>query len=222
MTSTTHYPVWDSFIRGYHWLQVMSVAGLWYTGTEGLMDWHFAIAYFLLALLLTRLIWGVIGSETAQFRHFVRSPSTALQYLTAIRRGGESSNVGHNPAGAYMVVAFMLLLATQVTTGLFANDDIISEGPMAQYVSGELSSLMTSIHAINFNLILGAIALHVIAITAYLLRKDNLITPMITGKKALKANPPKMHNGLVAWGITAAIGSLIYFTWAEEVVAYLW
>ena len=223
MTHTQLQPVWDSFIRGYHWLQAFTIGGLWYTGTEGLMDWHFSLAYFLLALVTTRLVWGVFGSETAQFRSFVRSPKTVLHYLSTSIRGEKSkTSVGHNPAGAYMVVAFMLLLATQLTTGLFANDDIISEGPFAYLVSGETSSLLTEIHAINFDILLGAIGLHLTAIAVYLLRKENLITPMLTGKKQLSSHAiPKMINGLWGWIIFFAIGTVIYFTLAKEIVAYL-
>ena len=223
MTHTLLHPVWDSYVRGYHWLQAFTIAGLWYTGTEGLMDWHFSLAYLLLALITTRLIWGVFGSETAQFHRFVRSPKAVIQYLTAAFRGEkQSESSGHNPAGAYMVVAFMLLLATQLTTGLFANDDIISEGPFAYLVSGETSSLLTEIHAINFNIILGAIGLHLVAIAIYLLRKENLITPMLTGRKLLNEHAlPKVVNGAWGWVIFFVIGAIIYFTLAKEVVSYL-
>ena len=223
MTHTQFHPVWDSFIRGYHWLQALTIGGLWYTGTEGLMDWHFSLAYFLLALITTRLIWGVFGSETAQFRHFVHSPITVVKYLAASIRGEKGSDAaGHNPAGAYMVVAFMILLATQLTTGLFANDDIISEGPFAYLVSGETSSFLTEIHALNFNIILGAIGLHLTAIAVYLLRKENLITPMLTGKKRLVGSAiPKVVNGVWGWVIFLVIGAIIYFTLAKDVVAYL-
>ncbi|MCQ1059137.1 cytochrome b/b6 domain-containing protein [Photobacterium sp. DNB23_23_1] len=226
MTQPQQYAVWDSYIRGYHWLQAFTIGGLWYTGTEGLMDWHFSLAYLLLTLLTTRLIWGVIGSETAQFRHFIRSPKIAIQYLIATVRGNHNdkstSSPGHNPAGAYMVVAFMLLLVTQLSTGLFANDDIISEGPFAHLVSGETSSFLTDIHALNFNVILGAICIHLAAITLYFLRKDNLITPMLTGKKVLDGDTlPKVVSGILAWVIFLIIGTIVYFTLAQDVVAYL-
>lgn len=75
---STKITIWDSFIRGYHWLQAISIAGLWYTGTEGLMDWHFSIAYGLLALLVTRLIWGVLGSETAKLSRLFTLPALSF------------------------------------------------------------------------------------------------------------------------------------------------
>ena len=218
-TSTTKLPVWDGFIRGYHWLQALSVLGLWYTGTEGLMDWHFSIAYFLMALLLTRLIWGVFGSDTAQFEQFVRSPRTVFAYF---RHPNATTQHGHNPAGAYMVLFFMLLLLSQLVTGLFANDDIISEGPLAYLVSSATSSEMTQLHALNFDVLLGAIGLHVAAVFIYLLKKDNLITPMIHGKKPSQGLPaPQLRNGIIGWVIFLVIGSVIYSYWAKDVVMYL-
>jgi len=217
-------PTWDGFVRGYHWLQACSVAGLWYTGTEGLMDWHFTIAYFLLALLLTRLVWGLIGSETAQFRHFVHSPTTVIRYLKSLHKKDSQTkqHPGHNPAGGYMVVVFFVLLSVQLSTGLFANDDILSEGPFAMYVSGKISSLLTQIHAINFNLILAAIGLHLGAIFIYLLGKENLIKPMISGSKALPAgHAPRITNGLLGWLVFAVFGGVIYIYFAQDIVTYL-
>ncbi|UTV30215.1 cytochrome b/b6 domain-containing protein [Photobacterium atrarenae] len=221
---TTPTPIWDSFVRGYHWLQALSVVGLWYTGTEGLMDWHFAIAYLLLALLLTRLLWGFIGSETARFRHFVHMPGKVLHYLRSMhhRESEHQPVVGHNPAGGYMVITFFLLLTIQLTTGLFANDDILSEGPFALYVSADTSSFLTQIHALNFNLILTAIGLHLGAIALYQLKKENLIKPMILGTKPLpEALAPKIRNGLLAWVIFAAVGGLIYVYFAQDIIPYL-
>ncbi|MCW8329965.1 cytochrome b/b6 domain-containing protein [Photobacterium sp. SDRW27] len=220
----TPTPIWDGFVRGYHWLQAGSIVGLWYTGTEGLMDWHFAIAYLMLALLLSRLIWGVIGSETARFRHFIHSPSAVLDYLRSLhgKNTPPAQHLGHNPAGGYMVLMFFVLLSVQLTTGLFANDDIISEGPLAMYVSSNTSSYMTYIHAINFNLLLAAIGVHLAAILLYLIKKENLIKPMLSGRKVISETvTPKLVNGLVGWVIFAVIGGVIYIYWAKDIVAYL-
>jgi cytochrome b len=219
--------IWDSFVRGYHWLQVLCIGGLWYTGTEGLMDWHFAIAYFLLTLLLTRIIWGFIGSDTARFLLFVRTPRAVIQYFQSMRKTkNDEVHLGHNPAGGYMVLGFFILLATQLITGLFANDDIISEGPLARYITGEESSLMTEIHALNFDVMLGAIVLHLVAIFFYLYKKDNLIKPMLNGRKETVTEidtdaAPKMVNGLIGWIVFATIGSAVYSYLAKDIVAYL-
>ncbi|OAN11622.1 hydrogenase [Photobacterium jeanii] len=223
----TKVTVWDGFVRGYHWLQVLCLVGLWYTGTEGLMDWHFSIAYLLLTLLVTRLIWGIIGSETARLSSLFHSPSSVIQHLRSMHQSKATSfsskeDIGHNPAGSYMVLAFFALIAIQLTTGLFATDDIISEGPLAMYASSEFSSQLTEIHSLNFDLILVAISLHLVAIMIYRIKKIDLIQPMINGKKTLSQQlAPKMVNGLVGWAIFIVVGLGVYWLWAKDVVVYL-
>ncbi|MGF1692513.1 cytochrome b/b6 domain-containing protein [Photobacterium kagoshimensis] len=226
---STKTTIWDGFIRGYHWLQAISIAGLWYTGTEGLMDWHFSIAYALLALLTTRLIWGLFGSDTAKLSSLFHSPRAVIQHLGELHQSNSEhtahphkSDIGHNPAGSYMVLGFFVLIATQLTTGLFANDDIVSEGPLAMYISGELSSRLTELHALNFDFLLGAIGLHLAAILLYRFKSIDLIGPMLHGKKELvDQTAPKMRNGAIGWGVFVAVATAIYFLWAKDVIIYL-
>ncbi|HIP75776.1 MAG TPA: hydrogenase, partial [Psychromonas hadalis] len=187
-------------------------------------DWHFSIAYLFMALFITRLIWGVIGSNTAQFHHFVKSPQTAFHYLKSTLLGKkEEEPIGHNPAGAYMVVAMFLIIATQFITGLFADDSIFTVGPLAHLVSGDLSASLTEIHHLNFKILLTLIAVHVLTIFVYLfVKKINLITPMITGYKQVeKVAGVKLKRGLIAWIIFLVVAVLVYFELAFEVVPYL-
>ncbi|RYU64545.1 hydrogenase [Aliivibrio finisterrensis] len=213
--------IWDSFIRVYHWGQVILLGSLWYTAEEGLMEWHFTLAYLLMALLSTRILWGIVGSDTAKFTHFVTSPKKAISYFSAMKSGKVSQAVGHNPAGGYMVLGLFFLLVLQLTTGLFSNDDILSEGPLASLVSYDTSSLLTSIHHQIFNVLLGFIGLHIIAVLFYRVKGVNLITPMLTGIANVVGNSPKMKNVAIAWGIFTIISVLIYFLWANEVISYL-
>ena len=213
--------VWDNFIRVYHWSQVILLGSLWYTAEEGLMEWHFTIAYLLMALLVTRILWGIVGSDTAKFSHFVTSPKKAISYLSTMKSGKVSHTVGHNPAGGYMVLGLLSLLALQLITGLFSNDDILSEGPLASLVSYETSGLLTSIHHQVFDVLLGFIGLHIAAVLFYRFKGINLISPMLTGVANLTGNKPKMKHAFIAWGIFAVISVFIYFLWANEVISYL-
>lgn len=213
--------IWDSFVRVYHWSQVILLGSLWYTAEEGLMEWHFTLAYLLMALLGTRIIWGVIGSDTAKFSHFITSPKKAINYLSLEKKGQLSHSIGHNPAGGYMVLGLLLLLTLQLVTGLFSNDDILSEGPLASLVSYDVSGFLTQIHHQNFDILLGFIGLHIAAVFFYRLKGINLIKPMLTGYAELTGNSPKMKHAVIAWGIFAVIFFLIYFFWAGEVISYL-
>ena len=215
--------LWDSFIRTFHWLQLLSLGALWYTGEQGLLNWHFLIAYFLLALLLTRIIWGVVGSETARFTHFISSPMSVLSYFKQTDEQHQKI-VGHNPAGGYMVVLLMALILIQLITGLFSTDDVFTEGPLMNFVSYDVSLLITSIHHLNFNLILLFSGIHVFAVIIYQLKKHNLIVPMFTGRKEIELEGnqtvPKMKSALWAVGIFCTVSVVIYFLYIEDLLAY--
>jgi len=78
----------------------------------------------------------------------------------------------------------LVSLIIQVGTGLFANDDILTEGPLYPLASKETSDWLTGVHYLNQSALLILIAIHIGAVIFYLLAKgDNLIKPMITGNK---------------------------------------
>jgi cytochrome b len=88
----------------------------------------------------------------------------------------------------------MVLLIT--TSGLFANDDMMSEGPLAHHVGERFSDLATALHENSFYFLLALVGLHLAAIAFYLLvKKENLVLPMLTGIKHLPqgSNAPALH-----------------------------
>ncbi|MDG4549459.1 MAG: cytochrome b/b6 domain-containing protein [Candidatus Contendobacter sp.] len=179
--------VWDLPTRLFHWSLVALVAAQWLTAEgSGAMHWHVRGGYAVLALVLFRLIWGFMGSDTARFSDFLRGPGAALAYAQALRRGETPRYLGHNPLGAWSIVAMLVLLLIQAGTGLFANDDILIEGPLYAWVSKGTSDWLTTIHRFNFNLLLLVIAVHLSAVLFYLLvKRENLIRPMLSGRKRL-------------------------------------
>jgi len=180
--------VWDAPIRLFHWAIVLLVAFSYVSAHEGWMDWHFLSGYAILTLLLFRLVWGFVGSETARFRTFLGSPLEGLRHLARFGQREPDVQIGHNAAGGWMVLVMLLLLAAQAGTGLFSTDDIFSHGPLAKFVSDDLSEQLSTIHRYNFDFILAAISLHVVAIIAYaVVKRHDLIRPMLTGKKRLPA-----------------------------------
>lgn len=195
--------VWDAPTRLFHWAIVLLVATSWVTQEFDWMRWHFLSGYTLLTALLFRLAWGLVGSETARFRHFLRSPLAALRHLRELPRHRSDSIIGHNAAGGWMVIVLLLLLSVQVGTGLCANDEISAQGPLANLVGDQWSDNLTHIHAVNFKLIEAAIVLHLLAILAYRLLGHDLLRPMITGWKRLPsaAASPRMASPLLALAI---------------------
>jgi len=179
--------VWDVPVRVFHWLLVVLVFSSWLTSEIGgnAMTYHMWIGYSTVTFVLFRIVWGFVGSRHARFSDFVRGPVTVLRYL----RGAASGvSPGHNPAGGWSVLALLASLAVQAVTGLFTNDEIATEGPLAARVSTEWSDLLSTVHRYNVYVLLALIALHVAAVLYYLLvKRENLVKPMITGRKHVPA-----------------------------------
>lgn len=153
------------------------------------MDLHITSATCILGLLVFRLLWGFLGSRTARFIQFVPSPRRLINYLT--NKGTPEDEVGHSPLGALSVIALLLLMLCQLLTGLVADDEIYTTGPLRDKVNSDFSSWATSTHAFMADFLLGFIILHIAAVFFYwIFKKKNIIQPMITGYKtmALKVN----------------------------------
>lgn len=180
MSSQKKVRVWDLPTRLFHWLLVACLIGSFVTVKVGglWMDYHMWCGYTMLGLIVFRLVWGFVGPQTARFSHFLRGPSAVLAYL-----GGRTApRPGHNPLGAFSVVVMLLLLGYQAVTGLFASDDILSEGPLAGLVDRDLVATLTGLHHLNEWPILILVGLHVLAIVWYrVAKKQKLAAAMITG-----------------------------------------
>ena len=176
--------IWDLPIRLFHWLLVTCVTGSIITVNIGgnAMPWHGYFGYAILILLIFRIIWGLVGSTHARFSNFIPSRVRLFDYL----QGKSNSVLGHNPLGALSVLALLIVLLIQVMTGLFADDEIAFQGPLAKYVSEKTISIFSQIHEANSGVIYGLIALHLAAIFYYQkIKGENLIKPMLVGDKEI-------------------------------------
>ncbi|HTS52137.1 MAG TPA: cytochrome b/b6 domain-containing protein [Burkholderiales bacterium] len=185
--------VWDIPVRVFHWSLVALIIVSFTTAQIGgnAMRIHELSGFTILTLVLFRVLWGLFGSTHARFSDFVRRPRHAIEYARALRRGQPAFYAGHNPLGGWMIVALLLCLLLQAGTGLFANDDIMTEGPLYDWVSKRTSDLLSEIHEVNFYVLAVLIALHVAAAFYYLWgKRENLILPLFTGRKHL----PRAHD----------------------------
>lgn len=184
---------WDLPVRLFHWLLVALVAISFTTAQIGgnAMQYHEWSGLTILTLVLFRVLWGFAGSTHARFSDFVRGPRAALDYARTLMRGRPPFHAGHNPLGGWMILLLLASLLVQAGTGTFANDDIMIEGPLAKHVSKEASDLLTRIHHINFNVLAALVTVHVGAALFYLWgKRENLILPLITGRKQAPAGAP--------------------------------
>lgn len=191
--------VWDPAIRVFHWTLVLLFAISYLTGeTEGLL--HIYSGYGVLALLLFRLVWGLIGTRHARFSDFVKGPSAVLRYLRSLFRGQPIHYPGHNPLGGWMVLALLLFLALTVWSGLelYATEGL---GPLAANSPAPVATAFASededesghapghetweeVHEVFANLTLLLVILHIAGVLAACrLHRENLVKAMITGYK---------------------------------------
>ena len=186
--------VWDLPTRLFHWLLATCVVGSVISAKIGgnAMSWHFRIGYGVFALLVFRLIWGVVGGRWSRFGSFMHAPATTLRYLRGRTHPDEWLGVGHNPLGALSVFGLLAILALQVGTGLFADDDIANAGPLIRFVSGATSRMLTKWHdSVGQWLVLALVALHLAAVLFYVVKKKHdLVRPMLTGDKLLPPSVP--------------------------------
>jgi len=184
---------WDLPTRLFHWTLVLCVLSAWVSFryaeliSDHLMRWHRWNGYAILVLLVWRVLWGFAGSSTSRFSSFVRWPWTAAGYAFDLVRGRDRHFLGHNPLGTYMILALLAVVGTQATLGLFTveHNDSGAYGPLYRMVSEATWKLLSRWHRwIFYWVLLPLIGAHFTANLLYgLVRKDPLITAMITGRK---------------------------------------
>ena len=194
--------VWDPLVRVFHWSLVAAFALAWLTGEDslGLHEWA---GYGAAALIALRVVWGFFGTRYARFTQFVRGPGTLRAYLGDMLHNREARYLGHNPAGAVMVLAILVTMSGTAYTGWLMEDAArLATGPaLSQIVApahadddgdagegrggtGGGESVLKDIHAALANLMLVLVVLHVGGVALASVRhRENLIRAMITGDK---------------------------------------
>lgn len=164
--------VWDPVVRLFHWSLVASFAIAWFT-SEDVAALHHWAGYAAAALITLRLVWGLIGSRYARFAQFLRGPRATMDYLRDIAAGREQRHLGHNPAGAAMIVTLMAVMALTAVTGWMETTNRWFGVDWVQ----ELHSLAAHGLLLLVLVHLGGVAL------ASLRHRENLVRAMIRGAK---------------------------------------
>lgn len=214
--------IWDLPTRLFHWLLATCVLGAVVSAKIGgnAMVWHQRFGLAVLALLGFRIAWGLVGGHWSRFASFVFGPGTLWRYLRGRTAPHERLDVGHSPTGALSVFALLALLAAQVATGLLADDEIATTGPLARFVDGTTSLAATAWHKRWGQwTILGLVALHLTAVAWSVARGRGLLAAMLDGDKTLPPGVPGSADGArqrvmalvlaaAAVGFAAWVGSL--------------
>lgn len=203
--------LWDIPTRVFHWLIVCCVPLAWWSAEEERYDLHEWIGYTVLVLVVTRIVWGFVGSRHSRFADFIVGPRAVLAYV----RGRGSNNVGHNPLGGWSVLLLLSLLLMQSVSGLFNSDDVLFSGPLYYWASSDFRDAMGVVHEVAFNTLLALVGLHIVAVLYHQFRlKKTLLQAMVRGSS-------KDRQGTeypVAWWWAALIVVLVAlaFWWGLE------
>jgi cytochrome b len=202
--------VWDLPTRAFHWLLAASVIGMVVTAKVGgnWMEWHLRLGHVVLALLLFRLAWGLVGGHWSRFSSFLYGPLSVMRYLKG--QAPAHHQVGHSPLGALSVFALMTTLLLQVGTGLISDDEIAFFGPLVRFVDGSTVGKATSFHKhIGQWLVLALVALHLLAIVVYqFIKRENLVGPMVHGDKCVPDVLPASRDGVAQRLLALALAVL--------------
>jgi len=204
--------LWDGPVRLVHWSLVALIAFAWWSAKDHL-EWHRWSGYAILGLLAFRIWWGFVGGGAARFSSFVKGPRATLAYLRSLRQRSAPEAPGHNPLGAWSVLAILAMIGVQVVSGLFAVDvDGLESGPLSDRVSFEVGRQFARAHHLSFQALQALVVLHLAAIAFYLLyKRTDLVGPMITGRKRFSVDP-----GLAdapSWRIAAGVVGAAALAW---------
>lgn len=199
--TSSNIRVWDPLVRMFHWGLVAAFAIAWLTADE-LQPVHEIAGYTVAGLVAFRLVWGLVGGRYARFAQFLSGPRATLAYLWDMTRGRERRYLGHNPAGAAMVVALLITLSGTTFTGWLMEDEarlamlpsmpaIVApawaddDGNEREYgARGEVEGPLKEVHETLANLMLLLAALHVSGVVLASFRHhENLARAMVTGDK---------------------------------------
>lgn len=191
VADTEKRKVWDIPTRVFHWALAGTVLTGLYLGefrSFTTIQLHFYFGYATGALLVFRLLWGVIGPRSVRLSALFPSPRALLGYARTLFKRRPSGVAGHNPIGALSVLAMIGALSVQVITGLGSEDDgLFSAGPLVEYLESSTVLTMTALHYYSSRVVMGLIALHLAAILFYRFwKRENLVTAMITGWKTVR------------------------------------
>lgn len=191
--------IWDLPTRLFHWSLALVVIVSVVTGQVGgnAMVWHTRLGLVVMALLLFRLVWGFAGGYWSRFASFLYGPRSMMAYLRGESGPGGRYDIGHSPIGALSVWALLGLLVVQVVTGLVADDEIATTGPLNRFVSSRVANVASAWHEeVGKSLLIVLACAHMGAVLYYLWRKQkNLIAPMIHGNMPLPADTTASFDG---------------------------
>ena len=193
MQSQAMVKVWDPLVRSFHWILVIAFFTAYFT-EDDFLTLHVYAGYTVLGLIVLRLVWGIVGTRYARFSSFVTRPRVAWQYLKDTLLLRAKRYLGHNPAGAAMIVLLLISLLLTTLTGLAIYGASESAGPLAGWFGnvGELGEdVIKEVHEFFANLTIVLVVIHVGGVIfESLAHRENLVRAMFNGYKKAEHQTP--------------------------------
>ena len=198
-------------LRVWHWALALTLIVSLTTGFIGdlaTMDVHLKSGYAAIGLALFRLGWACWGGRNARFAAYRLTPSRLLAQLRARLPASDA----HTPWGALLALSLWCAVALQTTAGLFASDEIATEGPFAHRASAHTVHIATWVHTRVCWAIALLVATHVLAIGVYAIRRNPLVGAMWSGRKHAAPSAPRtlvLRGVLTLAGAAALVAALL-------------
>ena len=202
--------IWDLPIRLFHWSFMACVFGAIISGKMNEWSVHERFGLAIMGLVVFRIIWGFVGSDTARFSNFLTGPKKVFSAFRDLLQKTPTDKAGHSPVGGYATLALLLIPLMMAVTGSFSSDDILYDGPF-YHLLPQFADRAGDIHHFGEKLIFLIIILHLAALSYYRLRlRKNLVKPMITGKGAKAAGAGgTLSKARTVFGISLMISLVI-------------
>ena len=204
--------IWDLPLRVFHWALVSSVVISVTSAKTGLTAIHERSGLAVMALILFRVGWGFLGSETARFSSFLKSPLAVGSSLRQLMLKQTDDLSGHSALGGYATIVLLTICIVMAVSGSFSTDDILYDGPFA-HLAPTYIKLASSVHHMTEKALFAVIVLHLFALFVYFWRlKKNLVPAMITGRRSKAVGPSgDLPTSRTVFGLLLMIGLIGLF-----------
>ncbi|MGK2952091.1 MAG: cytochrome b/b6 domain-containing protein [Thiobacillus sp.] len=204
-SSTQVRRVYDPLLRLLHWAIALSILALIATSQlaeafedgpyeNTLWDLHILSGYGMTAALLARLLWALVGPDSARWRDLWH-PAVWKDSLKKLRLPS-AHRVGHDPIASLAYLFAYGVMALMVVTGLGLAASEFQTGPLAAWLgnAGWVEDVMEDPHEFGFILLLGFIGLHMAALVFHQLRGERVAQSMVTGRQYLDMEKGVQHD----------------------------
>ena len=177
--------VWDPIVRIIHWALAFSILGAALTADHS--SWltvHIWFGSMAVLLVVTRLVWGLVGSPYARFSNFLKGPEGVVHYAGRMMRMKAPRMLGHNPVAGWVMMGMILWVLLIALTGLGALGGNEQIGPLSDWMGFKAGHFAEEVHEVLSGFLWALVGLHLVGITVHcVLHRENIIRSMINGRK---------------------------------------